>query len=102
MPYPDFVRPYLDVAALTTGDLPRLWRVRVPVSEDVAPVLCTAHATIARSAIELRAAEWHAELLRFVASQKDTAHEFAAHGLDEQMRAEAERVRKGGQKGGAT
>lgn len=101
-PYPLFTRPTLDVASLTTGDLPRHWRVRSPSDDSVVPVLCAAHYTVARSAVELWIAERHAEYVRFTALQKEAAHEFTAHGLDELMRAEAERVRKGTPKGGAT
>ncbi len=101
-PYPLFTRPTFDVASLTTGDLPRHWRVRSPSDDSVVPVLCAAHYTVARSAVELWIAERHAEYVRFTALQKEAAHEFTAHGLDELMRAEAERVRKGTPKGGAT
>ncbi len=100
-PYPRFTRPTLDVASLTTGDLPRHWRVITPSDESATPVLCAAHFTVARSAVELWLAERHAEYVRFTATQKELAHEFTAHGLDELMRAEAERVRKGTPRGGA-
>ena len=99
LPYAEFVRPSIDIAALTTGDLPKHWRVRVPVTQDVVPILCLAHSTIARSAVELRIAKAHAEYVEFVAQQKETLHEFTAFGLDETLRSEAERVRKGSSKG---
>jgi len=100
MPYMAFQQPFFDAAALLSGDLPRHWVVRMPGENSATPLLCRAHATIARSSIELRSAELHADYVRFVAAQKEAAHEFTAHGLDEAMRAEAERVRKGAARGG--
>ncbi len=102
LPYARFTRPSVDVTALTTGDLPKHWRVQSPSELDAVPVLCDAHATIARSAVELRIARAHAAYVEFVSAQKEELHEFTAHGLDELMRAEAERVRKGAARGGAT
>lgn len=99
-PHMAFRQPLFDAAALFSGDLPRHWIVRSPSESASPPILCRAHATIARTSIELRIAELHADYVRFVAAQKETAHEFTAHGLDEAMRAEAERVRKGAAKGG--
>lgn len=100
MPYVAFQQPFFDAAAFFSGDLPRHWIVREPSESAAAPLLCRAHATIARSSIELRSAELHADYVRFVAAQKEAAHEYTAHGLDETMRAEAERVRKGAARGG--
>lgn len=100
MPYMAFQQPFFDAAAFFSGDLPRHWIVREPSESAAAPLLCRAHATIARSSIELRSAELHADYVRFVAAQKESAHEYTAHGLDEAMRAEAERVRKGAARGG--
>lgn len=100
MPYMAFQQPFFDAAAFFSGDLPRHWIVREPSESAAAPLLCRAHATIARSSIELRSAELHADYVRFVAAQKEAAHEYTAHGLDEAMRAEAERVRKGAARGG--
>ena len=94
-PFAAFSAPNWDVHALATGDLPRHWRVREPVSDDVAWVLCVAHHTLARTAVELRAAQAHADYVAFVASQKESLVEFTLHGLDESLRAEAERVRRG-------
>lgn len=102
LPYARFTSPSGDVTALLTGDLPRHWRVQSPTELDAMPLVCDAHATIARSAVELRAAKAHAAYVEFVSAQKEELHEFTAHGLDEQMRAEAERVRKGVARGGAT
>ena len=100
LPWAKFVRPSIGLAAITTGDLPRHWRVHTPVSQEMTPVLCSSHATIARSAVELRIARAHAEYVEFVSAQKETLHEFTMHGLDEIMRSEAERVRKGTSRGG--
>ena len=102
LPYARFTSPSGDVTALLTGDLPRHWRVQSPTELDAMPLVCDAHATIARSAVELRAAKAHAAYVEFVSAQKEELHEFTAHGLDEQMRAKAERVRKGVARGGAT
>lgn len=102
LPYARFTSPSGDVTALLTGDLPRHWRVQNPSELDAMPLVCDAHATIARSAVELRAAKAHAAYVEFVSAQKEELHEFTAHGLDELMRAEAERVRKGAARGGAT
>ena len=99
-PYAEFTVPSFDVGALFTGDLPHHWRVRAPDPEDAAPVLCAAHHTIARSAVELRIAQAHTAYVGWVAAQKEELHEFAAHGLDETMRAEALRVSKGTPRGG--
>jgi hypothetical protein len=102
LPYAQFTRPSVDVTALLTGDLPKHWRVHNPTELDAIPLVCDAHATIARSAVELRAAKAHAAYAEFVSAQKEEMHEFTAHGLDEQMRAEADRVRKGVARGGAS
>lgn len=99
LPYAVFVRPSLDVSSFLTGDMPRHWHARAPSEHAAEPLLCASHATIARSAIELRIAECNADYARFVAAQKEAMHEFTAHGLDELMRAEADRVRKGTAKG---
>jgi len=101
-PYARFQRPSFDLWAVLTGDLPRHWGVRSPSPEDLAPVLCVAHFAIARSAVELRIARAHAEYVAFMGGQKEELFEFTAHGLDETMRAEAERVRKGSTRGGST
>lgn len=100
LPYARFSHPSLDVAAVITGDLPKHWRVRAPSSIDLTPVLCRSHGGLARSAVELRIARSHAEYVAFVASQLEELHEFTLHGLDEAMRAEAERVRKGASRNG--
>lgn len=101
LPYARFDRPSADLAALITGDLPRHWRVQPPSAGESSPMLCSSHAQIARSAVELRIARAHADYVAFVAAQKEDLHEFARHGLDEALRAESERVRKGTRPGGS-
>ena len=101
LPYARFDRPSADLAALITGDLPRHWRVHPPSEGDSSPMLCSSHAQIARGAVELRIARAHADYVAFVAAQTEELHEFARHGLDEALRAESERVRKGARLGGS-
>lgn len=101
LPYARSTPPGADFAALITGDLPRHWRVQPPVEGDPSPMLCSSHAQIARSAVELRIARAHGDYVAFVSAQKEELHEFARHGLDEALRAEADRVRKGARNGGS-
>lgn len=102
LPYARFTRPSIDVTALTTGDLPKHWRVQSPTELDATPVLCDAHATIARTAVELRIAKAHAAYVEFVSKQKKEFHQFSTYELDEIMAAEAEAVRNGASRGGTT
>ena len=102
LPYARFTRPSGDVTALLTGDLPRHWRVQNPSELDAVPVLCDAHATIARSALELLVAKSHVAYVEFVGKQKKDFHQFSTYELDEIMAAEAEAVRNGAARGDAT
>lgn len=81
------------LAGKTFGDLPKHWTVAE--DDEGAPTLCESHATLARSAVEVRIASAHAEYVEFISAQKRSVLEHRAHGLDEDLSAEADRVRKG-------
>jgi hypothetical protein len=107
-PYPEFIRhdgsmPRIlgvpgamlrAAVAWISGDLQTYWRVVEP--DDGSHVLCSSHATIARSAVEVMLAKAHTDLVDFISTQKRSVLEYRAHGLDEDLNVEAERVRKGG------
>ena len=109
-PYPEFLRYDGDVplifglpgamlrasVAWASGDVQRQWRVVEPV--DGVPVLCSSHATIARSAVEVQISKAQADLVEFISTQQRMMHEWRNHGLDEDLFAESDRVIKGGQR----